>query len=167
MQCTGSYPADSSEANIRVIKSYKKKFNCLVGYSDHVIENNAALGSIALGAKCFEKHITVSKKLKGPDHRASMEKKDFIKIVRDIRDLETALGDGSKKISFSEKNNISKLKKYFVAKENIKKGEKFTKENIVAKRTGGFGISADNYFKLLKKKSNKNYSVNDIIIVNI
>ncbi len=167
MQCTGSYPADSSEANIRVIKSYKKKFNCLVGYSDHVIENNAALGSIALGAKCFEKHITVSKKLKGPDHRASMEKRDFIKIVRDIRDLETALGDGSKKISFSEKNNISKLKKYFVAKENIKKGEKFTKENIVAKRTGGFGISADNYFKLLKKKSNKNYSVNDIIKVNI
>ena len=167
MQCTGSYPAISSDANISVIQSYKKKFNCLVGYSDHVINNNVALGSIALGAKCFEKHITVSKKLKGPDHRASMEKKEFIKLVRDIRDLEVALGNGYKKITSSEKRNINKLKKYFVAKENIKKGEKFTKENIIAKRTGGLGIKADYFFKLIKKKSNKNYRVNDIIKLNI
>ena len=163
MQCTGSYPAASSDANIRVMQLYKKKFDCLVGYSDHVIENNVALGSIALGAKCFEKHITVSKKLKGPDHRASMEKKDFVKIVRDIRDLELALGDGSKKITSSEINNVKKLKKYFVAKENIKKGEKFTKENIVAKRTGGLGIKANEYFNLLKKKAKYDFFVNDII----
>ena len=163
MQCTGSYPAVSSDANIRVMQSYKKKFDCLVGYSDHVIENNVALGSIALGAKCFEKHITVSKKLKGPDHRASMEKKDFIKLVADIRDLELALGDGSKKITSSETSNVKKLKKYFVAKENIKKGEKFTSENIIAKRTGGLGIKANEYFNLLKKKAKYDFSVNDII----
>ncbi len=163
MQCTGSYPATSSDANINVMQLYKKKFDCLVGYSDHVIKNNVAIGSIALGAKCFEKHITVSKKLKGPDHRASMEKKDFIKLVRDIRDLELALGDGSKKVTASEINNVKKLKKYFVAKENIKKGEKFTEENIVAKRTGGLGIKANEYFNLLKKKAKYNFSVNDII----
>ena len=167
MQCTGSYPAPSSDANIKVIQSYKKKFKCLVGYSDHVMENNVALASIALGAKCFEKHITVSKKLVGPDHRASMEKKDFINLVKEIRDLELAMGDGSKKIMDSEIKNVKKLKKYFVAKKNIKKGAKFTKENLVAKRTGGLGVKADNYFNLLKKKANKYYSLNDIIKIKI
>jgi N,N'-diacetyllegionaminate synthase len=163
MQCTGSYPAPASDANLKVIQSYKKKFNCIVGYSDHVVENNVALGSIAIGAKCFEKHITVSKKLRGPDHRASMEMKDFVKLVRQIRDLELALGNGTKKVMNSEINNVKKLKKYFVANRNIKKGENFTNKNIVAKRTGGLGIKADNYFDLVKKKSNKDYYLNDII----
>ena len=81
MQCTGSYPAPATDANLMVIQSYKKKFNCIVGYSDHVMDNKVALGSIAIGAKCFEKHITVNKKLKGPDHRVSMEKKDFVRLV--------------------------------------------------------------------------------------
>ena len=92
-----------------------------------------------------------------------MEKKDFIKLVADIRDLELALGDGSKKITSSETSNVKKLKKYFVAKENIKKGEKFTSENIIAKRTGGLGIKANEYFNLLKKKAKYDFSVNDII----
>ena len=163
MQCTGSYPAPLSEANLNVIKTYKKKFNCLVGYSDHVMGDIAALASIPLGICCYEKHITINKKLPGPDHRASLEKKEFVNLVRNIRKIELSLGDGKKVISKPEMKNHKKLKKYFVASKKIQKGQKFTNKNIVAKRTGGTGLKADNYFKLLNKTAKKEYAVNEII----
>ena len=81
--------------------------------------------------------------------------------------MELALGNGTKKVMNSEVNNVKKLKKYFVANQNIKKGEHFTSKNIVAKRTGGQGIKADNYFDLIKKKANKEYYLNDIIKIKI
>ena len=163
MQCTGSYPAPLNDANLNVIKNYKKNFNCLVGYSDHVKGEIAALASISLGICCYEKHITINKNLPGPDHRASLEKKDFVKLVKNIREIELSLGDGKKVILKTEKSNHKKLKKYFVAIKNINKGDIIKENSFAAKRTGGKGISADNYYKLLNSKAKNNFKKDQII----
>jgi N,N'-diacetyllegionaminate synthase len=163
MQCTGSYPAPIEDANLNVIKSYKEKFKCLIGYSDHVVDNYAALAATAIGISCYEKHITVNKKLPGPDHRASMEKKEFIKLVKDIRKVEMTLGSYKKKLSKSELQNVKKLRKYLVAGTNIFKGEKLNNYNMNFKRTGGRGISASNYYKIKGKKVKRNFMKDQII----
>jgi sialic acid synthase SpsE len=163
MQCTGSYPAPTEDANLNVIKSYKERFQCHIGYSDHVVDNCAALAATAIGISCYEKHITVNKKLPGPDHRASMEKKEFIKLVNDIRKVEMILGSYHKKLSKSELPNVKKLRKYLVAKINIFKGDELNKYNMNFKRTGGRGISAGNYYKIKGKKVKRNFTKDQII----
>lgn len=163
MQCTGSYPAPPKEANLNVIKTYKKNFKCSIGYSDHVIEDHVALAATALGISCYEKHITVSKKLPGPDHRASMEKKEFKLLVSKIRKIEESLGSSQKKLSNCEKQNVRKLRKFLVARKYIKKGDKLNNSNMIFKRTGGKGISATEYFKIKGKRVKKDFKKNEII----
>jgi N,N'-diacetyllegionaminate synthase len=163
MQCTGSYPAPIQDANLRVIETFRKKFQCLVGYSDHVLGDSTAIASISFGISCYEKHITINKKLPGPDHRASLNKSEFIELVKKIRLTETALGNGVKKIMPSEKNNVKKLKKYLVATKDILKGQKIKPSDITAKRTGGMGISANHYFAVINKISLKNFKKNSIL----
>tara|TARA_Y100000741_G_scaffold138675_1_gene104538 strand:+ start:559 stop:1602 length:1044 start_codon:yes stop_codon:yes gene_type:complete len=163
MQCTGSYPAPLFEANLNVIKTFKTKFNCLIGYSDHVLDSHAGLAATSIGISCYEKHITIDKRLPGPDHRASLNKKEFIELVKKIRKIEKSLGSFDKKLSYCEKGNIKKLRKYLVANKNINKNQKFDDNNIVFKRTGGKGISASNYFKIIKKRAKKSYLKNEVI----
>jgi sialic acid synthase SpsE len=167
MQCTGSYPAPIEDANLGVIETYRKKFGCLVGYSDHVMGDLAAIASIPLGISCFEKHITVSKKMTGPDHRVSLNKNEFVKLVKKIRLVKAIIGDGEKKITQSEKKNVKKLKKYLVATKNIFKGQKIKSSDITAKRTGGDGISANEYFNVKNKKAWKNFKKNHVITRNV
>ena len=164
MQCTGSYPAPIQDANLKVIETFRKKFGCLVGYSDHVMGDAAAIASIPFGISCYEKHITVNKKLPGPDHRASLNKSEFTELVKKIRLAEIALGNGVKKIMRSEKNNVKKLKKYLVATKNIFKGRKIKSSDITAKRTGGIGISADKYFDIVNKIALRNFIKNSPLV---
>lgn len=167
MQCTGSYPAPIKDTNLKVIETFRKKFRCLVGYSDHAIGDAAAIASISFGISCYEKHITIDKKLPGPDHRSSLNKNEFIKLVKKIRSAEAAIGDGFKKVMPSEKNNTKKLKKYFVANKKILKGQKIRSVDISAKRTGGFGISAGDYFSIINKRAWRSFKKNEIIIRNV
>ena len=125
----------------------------------------AALASIPLGICCYEKHITINKRLPGPDHRASLEKKEFANLVRNIRKIELSLGDGKKIISKPEMKNHKKLKKYFVATKNINKGDIITENSFTAKRTGGKGVSAADYYKLLNSRAKRKYKINHIIKV--
>ena len=165
MQCTGSYPAPIEDSNLKVIDLYKKKFKCLVGYSDHVMDDSVVLAALGVGISIYEKHITVSKKLPGPDHRASLEKGEFINLVKKIRSVELAIGDGQKKIMPCERNNVNKLKKFLVANNNIPKGKRITSSDITTKRTGGLGLAASKYFKILNKKSWKNFKKNQPITI--
>jgi len=166
MQCTGSYPAAIDESNLKVIETFRKKFKCLVGYSDHVNGDIAALASIPFGISCYEKHITINKKLPGPDHRASLNKSEFVELVKKIRLVETALGDGVKKVMPCEKNNVKKLKKYLVATKDILKGQKIKSTDITTKRTGGIGVSASQYFSVKNKIAWKEFKKNKIITKN-
>ena len=165
LQCTGNYPADKKEANINVIDTYKNKFNCLLGYSDHQTNNYAALAAISKGAKVYEKHITLDKNMSGPDHRASYEPEEFKKLVNEIRNIEITLGSKKKHVTENEKKNIKKMRKFLVAKKDIKKNEKFSNKNIAFKRTGGYGLEP-NYFYILKKKSSKKIIKKDQPITN-
>lgn len=163
LHCTSQYPADFQNLNLKSIKLLKNKFNLPVGFSDHSIGYDASLVAIGLGAKIIEKHFTLNKKQKGPDHGFSLNIKEFSEFVKKIRKAEITLGKYLKKISRDELININFIRKKIIAKKNILKGERFTYENITTKRSES-GISASKWHKVLDKKANKNYLIDDGII---
>ncbi|MFA6924579.1 MAG: N-acetylneuraminate synthase [Bacteroidales bacterium] len=163
LQCTANYPINDNEVNLNVLKTYMDKFNILVGYSDHSIGIGAAPYAVSMGAKIIEKHFTINKKMQGPDHKASLTPEELKQFVKSIKKAETYLGTEIKKPTLSEIKTRKSLQKCLVANKNIKKGELFTDNNIVAKRTGGIGISPILYKNLIGHKANKNYKKDDII----
>ena len=163
LQCTANYPISDSEANLSVINTFKKTFDVLVGYSDHTVGTGAAAFAIPMGAKVVEKHFTIDKSLEGPDHRASLspdELKEFVKIVRKV---DAFMGSSIKKPNLSETETRASLQKCLVAQCVIQKGEIFSEENIIAKRTGGIGISPIYYQDLIGKVAQKVYTMDEII----
>lgn len=162
LHCNTAYPTPIKDVNLNAMLSLKKKFKCEVGYSDHTEGNIVSLAAVSLGAKIIERHITISKKMKGPDHKSSLEPRELIKLVKDIRDLQTALGNRNKNITNSEKKNIIAARKSLVASKKIIKGEKFTHKNITSKRPGS-GLSPMLYPMIIGKKSKKNYNKDEFI----
>ena len=163
LQCTANYPIKDSEANIKVINTFMNEFDMIVGYSDHSVGVGASPYAVALGAKVIEKHFTMNKEMDGPDHKASVTPYELKQLVSDIRRVEEYLGDGIKMPSQSEQMTRRSLQKCLVANAEIKKGESFTEDNIVAKRTNGEGISAIYYDEIINRISDRNYKANDII----
>ncbi|MDR4508766.1 MAG: N-acetylneuraminate synthase [Candidatus Brocadiaceae bacterium] len=164
-QCSSNYPLQDDEANLNVINKFKKHFDMLIGYSDHTVGIGAAPYAVSMGTKVIEKHFTVDKNLEGPDHRASLNPEELIILVQEIRKVERYLGKSLKMPTLSEIRNRSLLQKCFVAACDIKKGEIFNEDNIIAKRTGGEGISPIYYDKLVGKKASKGIKKNEIISV--
>jgi N,N'-diacetyllegionaminate synthase len=162
MQCTSAYPAPYDEINLNTIATLRKIFKLNTGFSDHSLGVVASIAAVALGANVIEKHLTLNKKLKGPDHRVSLDPKEFKFMTQSIRIIEKTLGDKIKKITKSEKKNIHIVRKSIVASTNIKKNEKFSNFNITCKRPGT-GISPLFFKKLIGKKSIKNFNKNDLI----
>ena len=162
MQCNTEYPTPLRDANLRAMLTIQQKFGVSIGYSDHTEGIEAALAAVAMGAKIIEKHITLSKSLIGPDHKASITKKELKKMIDGIRKVELALGDGIKRASSSEKKNIKIARNSIVAARNIKKGEKFTNKNLVMKRPGD-GISPMKLFTVLGKIAKKNFVEDELI----
>jgi len=162
MQCTSAYPALYEEINLNTIQTLRNKFKLNIGFSDHSLGVAASIAAAALGATIIEKHLTLNKNLKGPDHKASLDPKDFSFLVQSIRVVEKVLGNKIKKITQSEKKNISIVRKSIVAIKNIRKEDKFSKLNISCKRPGT-GVSPIFFSKFLGKKSNRNYKKDDFI----
>lgn len=142
LHCTTEYPAPLNEVNLLAMRTLASAFPGIhgVGYSDHTQGITIALAAAALGARVIEKHFTLNRQMEGPDHKASLEPKEFACLVRGIREIEEALGDSIKKPSPSERLNISAVRKSLVAARNIREGELFTEENLTVKRPGS-GIS--------------------------
>ena len=164
MQCTSAYPAPYDEINLSTIATLRNSFKINIGFSDHSLGIQAGIAAVALGAKVIEKHLTLNKKLKGPDHRASLDPKEFKFMVQGIRIVEKTLGDKIKKITRSEKKNIYIVRKSIVAKKNIKKGEKFTIDNITTKRPEG-GLSSIYWEKVIGRKAIKNFNYDDFVFL--
>ena len=162
MQCTSAYPTPYDEINLNVIATLRNIFKLNIGFSDHSLGVYASIAAVALGAKIIEKHLTLSKNLKGPDHRTSLDPSEFKFMVQGIRIVEKALGDKIKKVTKSEKKNIYIARKSIVASTKIKKNEKFSNFNITCKRPGT-GISPLLFKKMIGKKSIKNFNKNDLI----
>ena len=136
LQCTGNYPAKIDEVNLNVMKTYNEELECIAGYSDHTIGNNAALAATAAGAKVIEKHFTLNKKMFGPDHRMSMSPKELEECIRNIRNTEAIMGSYEKRVLPSEKENRKKLKKSLVSSQFIEKGKRLLKKYFKVKRPG-------------------------------
>ncbi|MCR2062264.1 N-acetylneuraminate synthase [Campylobacter helveticus] len=162
LHCTTEYPAPFEEVNLNAIKTLKEAFKLKVGYSDHTKGIVAALGAVALGAVVIEKHFTLDKTMEGPDHKASLEPSELKELCEGIRTLEKALGNGIKKASKSEAKNIIIARKSLVAKCEIKKGDKFSEQNLTTKRPGS-GISAMRYEEYLGKRALKTYKKDELI----
>jgi len=156
MQSVTQYPSPIKDANLEVLNVFKEKFNLNVGYSDHSPGSLVILASVALGACVIEKHFTDNTKLKGPDHPHSMNPKEFAQMVNDIRIIESAKGDGIKKVEKSEKETriIQRRSIFTIAK--IKKGEKFTRKNIRTLRPF-IGLPASDFNKILNKKAKRDF----------
>ena len=162
LQCNTEYPTPIHDANIKAMLTMRKKFKVQIGYSDHTEGFEAALAAAALGATVIEKHFTINKKLSGPDHQASVTGKELKEMVKSIKKVSVALGDGIKKTTNSEKKNMEAARNSIVALKNIKKGEKFTTKNLTVKRPGN-GISPMKFFKTLGKKSKYSFSKDELI----
>ncbi len=163
MQCTANYPIKDNEVNLNVIETYKKKFNILVGYSDHSSGVGAAPYAVAKGAKVIEKHFTIDKNMSGPDHKASLNPAELKKMIREIRKVEEYLGSFIKELTESERGTRKYLQKYIVARRPIPKGEAFTEQNIDIKRTGREGLSPHYYDRLMSVKAKRHYLKNEMI----
>jgi len=163
LQCTANYPIKEGEANLNIITTYKNKFNVLVGFSDHSVGIGAAPYAVPMGAIVLEKHFTINKNSDGPDHLASLSPDELKQFVRQVRLVEKYMGSFIKEPTRAEKNTRVSLQKCMVAVKKIKKGQIIRENDIIAKRTGGKGISPINYKKVVGKKAKKNYNVNEII----
>lgn len=165
MQCTANYPISNEEANLNIIKTFQNEFDILTGYSDHSVGIGAAPYALPMGVCMIEKHFTISKEDEGPDHSASLNPEELKELVREVRRIEDYLGSYEKVPTLSELKTRKSLQKCLVAKQEVKKGDLFSENNVVAKRTGGNGISPIEYKKVFGKVAEKNFAINDIITV--
>jgi len=165
LQCTANYPIQDNEANLAVINTYGDNFDILIGYSDHSVGVGAAPFAIPMGAKVVEKHFTLDKSDEGPDHAASLSPDELIDFVKTIRRVDAYMGSEIKEPSLSELNTRKSLQKCMVASQDITKGNLFNSDNLVAKRTGGVGISPIDYESIIGKESHRNYKKNEVISI--
>jgi len=163
LQCTTEYPTPYDDVNLLAMDTLAKSFQLPVGLSDHTIGFEVAVAAAARGAKIIEKHLTLDKNLSGPDHKASLEPKEFHSMVSAIRNVEKSMGKEAKVPSSSELITSKIVRKSLVAGKNIEKGEKFSKENIAVKRPGD-GLSPFYYWDLLGKISDRDYKVDDNLV---
>lgn len=162
LHCNTEYPTPYQDVNLKAMLTIKERLGVGVGYSDHTLGIEIPIAAAALGAEVIEKHFTLDKKMEGPDHKASLEPDELQAMVKAIRNIELALGDGEKKPSESEKKNIDIARKSIVARCDISKGETYTEENLTTKRPGK-GISPMRWNEIIGQKAIRNFSADELI----
>lgn len=162
LHCNTEYPTPFVDVNLLAMITIRDAFGVTVGYSDHSLGIEVPIAAVALGAKIIEKHITLDKCMLGPDHRASLNPAELIAMVRAIRNIEKALGDGVKKPSRSEIKNRPIARRSIVARRDIKKGEYFTETNLAAKRPG-IGISPMEWGNVIGKKAKRDFIEDELV----
>lgn len=162
LHCTTEYPAPLSDVNLKAMLTLKEEFNVEVGYSDHTKGIEVSLAAVAMGASVIEKHFTLDKNMEGPDHKASLEPHEFAELVRCIRNIEEAMGDGVKTPKESEIPNKIVARKSIIADKPIKAGEVFTEDNLTTKRPGN-GISPMRWAEVIGKKATRDYEEDELI----
>lgn len=162
LHCNTEYPTPYKDVNLRAMITIKKELGLAVGYSDHTQGIEVPIAAAALGAAVIEKHFTLDRNMEGPDHKASLEPEELRAMVRAVRNIEMALGDGTKKPSESEKKNIEIARKSIVAKCPIRAGEVFTEDNLTTKRPGS-GISPMWWNDIIGKTAVRNFAEDELI----
>lgn len=162
LHCNTEYPTPMTDVNLRAMCTIGQAFGVQVGYSDHTSGIEVAIAAVALGASVIEKHLTISRELPGPDHKASLEPHELRDMVTAIRNIEQALGDGIKRPTPSEIKNRSVARKSLVAARSIRKGEIFTFENMTVKRPGD-GLSPMRWDEICGRIAQRDYQADELI----
>jgi N,N'-diacetyllegionaminate synthase len=162
LHCNTEYPTPMVDVNLRAMRAIHEAFGVAVGYSDHTAGIEIAIAAVALGATVIEKHFTLDRRMPGPDHKASLEPDELKQMVRAIRNIEMALGDGIKRPSRSELKNRISGRKSIVASRFIASGEVFSADNLTTKRPGT-GISPMRWDEQLGRKALRPYEPDDTI----
>ncbi len=155
LHCTSNYPALPKDVNLRAMHTLKNKFNLPVGYSDHTEGIFISAAAVALGAKIVEKHFTLDRSLPGPDHSASLEPSELIEMIKNIRSISNALGDGIKAPCESELPIRSLVRKSITLNRELKAGEKLDSAMLVLLRPGN-GIPPKEINKVVNLKVRNN-----------
>jgi len=162
LHCTTQYPTPPEAVNLRAMQTLASELELPVGFSDHTTSTSIAAAAVALGATVVEKHFTLDRRLPGPDHAASVEPTELAELVRNIRDLEQALGDGVKTIQPAERENLASARKSIVAAAAISAGTRFTPANVSVKRPGT-GMSPFRFWWLLGQEATRRYEQDELI----
>lgn len=152
LKCVSSYPAPFEDMNLKTITNMQETFGCVTGLSDHSFGPETAVASIALGAKVIEKHLTLRRDDGGPDAGFSMEPDEFKEMVEQIRHVECALGKVTYELNARQMESRKGSRSLFVVKD-IRRGEKFTEDNVRSIRPG-IGLHTRYYDDILGKKAN-------------
>lgn len=136
LQCVSNYPANPADVNLNAMTTMSDAFGVPTGFSDHTLGLSVTSAAVALGATVIEKHFTLDRTLPGPDHPASLEPYELTEMVRAIRTVESALGDGRKEPAPSETNTAAVVRKSLVARKDIAAGTTLDQSNVSARRPG-------------------------------
>jgi len=139
LHCNSLYPSSPEIVNLKAIETMKKVFKVPIGFSDHTVGIHISLAAVAKGAKLIEKHFTLNREMPGPDHSFAIEPYELQNLVKSIRDIEKAEGDGVKDKSKDEQEMYEKGRRSIIAYKDISKGTEITRDMLVVKRPG-FGI---------------------------
>ena len=142
LHCTSSYPCDPQDVNLLAMCTIREAFNVPVGYSDHTLGAEVSLAAVALGATVIEKHLTLDKNMRGPDHAASLDPVEFAEFVRLIRRVELSLGDGIKRATASELITKASVQRRLVTARDVAKGALISWKDLAFKRAD-HGISVE------------------------
>ena len=162
LHCNTEYPTPFADANLRAMTTLAAAFTLPVGYSDHTLGIEACIAAVALGAEVIEKHFTLDRALPGPDHRASLEPHELDAMVKAIRNISLALGDGKKIPSASEQRNSAIARKSIVAARTIRQGEAFSEDNLTTKRPAG-GLSPMLWDQIIGKTADRGFQKDEYI----
>lgn len=162
LHCTTEYPTPFEEVNLLAMKTLANTFGLPIGYSDHSIGITIAIAAVAMGAVVIEKHFTLDQTMEGPDHKASLEPKALKEMVEAIRNVEIAIGDGEKRPTRSELQNMVVARKSIIAKTLIHKGDIFSTDNLTVKRPGN-GISPMMWFEVIGMSASRDFMEDELI----
>ena len=155
LHCNTEYPTPMIDVNLKAMLTIKDKLGVSVGYSDHTLGIEVPIAAVALGAKVIEKHFTLDRDLKGPDHKASLEPNELKEMVNAIRNIEKAIsGNGIKEPTLSEIKNIHIARKSIHLSKDLKLGSVIREKDIISLRPGD-GICTMNWEDIIGKQVNK------------
>lgn len=155
LHCVSNYPAAINNQNLKAIKLMKKKFKCRVGFSDHTTGDLASIIAVAEEAEIIEKHITLDNRMKGPDHKASMELKDLESFIYKLKNVDLAKGKKEKKCQNEESKTRKISRKSLYFSNNLSKGHKLKKNDFITLRPAK-GLDPFYIKKLINKKLTSN-----------
>jgi len=162
LHCVSNYPARIEDVNLRAMGTLKQAFKLPVGFSDHTLGITAPIAAVALGACVIEKHFTLDRNLPGPDHKASLEPDELKEMVKAIREVEKALGNGIKKPTKEEEKIKKVARRSIVAKVDISKGAIITEDMLDVKRPGT-GIEPKYLKFIIGRKTKEDIKKDEII----